>query len=171
MPDRPLFDRVKLHLETRACERDASPYVRHALTLLHELDDEIPRAGDIYAQLPCSESTAKRQFLAEVGVSVGDYIAVLLLVRSLSTLLRYPDYDVRHVAHLVGYTQLSSLVRAWTRELGYTPGWARRMIDERPVPFPAGDMGLLAAAIYLDKRAARRPASPGESPRLLQATS
>jgi transcriptional regulator GlxA family with amidase domain len=165
-----LQKRIQLHLDVRDREEHFNPYVRLVLRLLHTAEPDVTAVGQIYDLLPCSPSTVKHYFTREVGVSIGEYLRTVTLVRSLGLLARYPEISLADVSCLVGYSQTSSLVRVWNSMVGYPPGWAARRLRRRAVEVPPGDSSLVELARYLDAQAASRTIPPPLRSCILEAT-
>lgn len=117
---------------TRA-QRSARERVQRARTILSERLANPPSLEELARTLGCSPFYLSRQFSAEAGVSLQQYIRRLRLERA-ADLLRSGRCNVTEAALEVGYNSLSHFSTAFHAMFGCCPGlYPRRFIRQEPV--------------------------------------
>ena len=100
-----------------------TPLTQRVAQALGSDPSDTPRIRDLAAELAVSDRTIERAFLADAGLTLGEWRQRSRISRAIA-LLAGGD-DVKDVALEVGYATPSAFVTAFKRYVGVTPGRAR----------------------------------------------
>lgn len=107
----------------RSSERQLpnSPLVERAMSRMRRSLPKGLSCRDLCKTLKISEDTLARAFLSELGMTPGQMMGNLRLVKVESWLVEKPDLPLGEVARRCGWSSASALVRAFHRQRGITP--------------------------------------------------
>lgn len=115
-----LADQRELPLFVPALE---TPLTQRVAQALGSDPTDTPRIRDLAAELAVSDRTIERAFLADAGMTLGEWRQRSRITRAVALLAS--GGDVKDVAIEVGYATPSAFVVAFKKYVGVTPGRAR----------------------------------------------
>ena len=100
-----------------------TPLAQRVGATLRSDPTDTPRIRDLAAELKVSDRTLERAFLADAGITLGEWRQRSRISRAIALLAG--GSDVKDVALEVGYETPSAFVVAFKKYVGVTPGRAR----------------------------------------------
>ena len=100
-----------------------TPLAKRAAEALGADPTDTPRMCDVAAELGVSDRTLERRFLADSGITLGEWRQRSRITRAIALLAG--GSDVKDVALEVGYETPSAFVAAFKKYVGVTPGRMR----------------------------------------------
>ena len=97
-----------------------TPLAKRVAEALGADPTDTPRICDVAAELGVSDRTLERQFVADAGITLGEWRQRSRITRAIALLAG--GSDVKDVALEVGYATPSAFVTAFKKYVGTTPG-------------------------------------------------
>ncbi|HLK30441.1 MAG TPA: AraC family transcriptional regulator [Puia sp.] len=117
---------MKKNIDSENQIMPAADHLPHEISELinkikEHVSDHLPAIKELAKELSTSESTLQRHFKSIYGKSVYDYYLDLKMEKA-KELLSQNETNVKHVAYLLGYDDVSSFINTFKKHTGSLPG-------------------------------------------------
>jgi AraC-like DNA-binding protein len=127
----------------------ADPALFPALQRLQAAPLERLEVGQLGAEVNRSPYRFSARFARLSGLLPRDFLAMTRVQRA-ATMIHVGNSGLREIAAAAGFSSVSSLCRAFRRELGCTPATYWRKHNQRRLPTPGRKRGAAARAVSLE---------------------
>jgi AraC-like DNA-binding protein len=121
-----MFDQLILELERPTVSQTKDFWVQKSLDFIHTFYAEKINVNDIATYIGIHRTHFSKTFTEDVGIPPAKYLQNLRLDKA-NQLLQQPSLSVTEIALTVGYLDLFSFTRAFTKQFGCSPSQIRQI--------------------------------------------